>query len=61
MLYIQEIVVFMIIAMAVIYTGYKIMKRLKTKSSDCDGCSTDCSGCSVMELKKRIEEQKTKN
>ncbi|HLN54141.1 MAG TPA: FeoB-associated Cys-rich membrane protein [Lentimicrobium sp.] len=61
MQYIQEIIVFLIIALAVIYTGYKIMKRFKTKASGCDGCSSDCSGCSIMELKKQIEENKARN
>lgn len=53
--HIQEIIVFVIIGIAVIIAGYKIIQSLAGKKSGCEGCASDCSGCSLTELKKNIE------
>ncbi len=59
--YIQEILAFVIVAAAIFYAAYKVTKRFSSKSSGCEGCASDCSGCSIMDLKKQIEENKTRN
>lgn len=58
---IQEIIVFVVIAVAAIIAGSKIFKSLVGKKSGCDGCASDCSGCSIAELKDNIEAAKKNN
>lgn len=55
---IQNIIVYLVIAVAVIIAGYRIFMSVSGKKSGCEGCESDCSGCSLTDLKRDIEEAK---
>lgn len=60
MINIEEILVFSIVALAFLIAGRKLYMTLKGKKSGCEGCASDCSGCSLVDLKKNIEEAKSR-
>lgn len=49
----QEIITYIIIAVAVYIAGYKILIALGVIKDSKDACGTDCSGCSPIDMKKR--------
>ncbi|MFW5975052.1 MAG: FeoB-associated Cys-rich membrane protein [Bacteroidota bacterium] len=56
---IQEIIVYIIIAVAGALTIRKFYKKMKQPSA-CDGCSTDsCAACGLAELKKDMEKSQS--
>ena len=56
----QNIIVIAIIAVALIYAGFKIYRAFTDPLKGCSGCESDCSGCELVDLKKEIEENKRK-
>lgn len=52
---IQDLIVYAIIAIAVIIAGVRVYQSLAGKKSGCDGCASDCSGCSIADLKDKVE------
>lgn len=51
----QEIIAYIIIAVAAALTIRKFYRKMKQPSS-CDGCSTDsCAACGLADLKKDME------
>lgn len=56
----QNIIVIAIIAVALIYAGFKIYRAFTNPLKGCSGCESDCSGCELVDLKKEIEENKRK-
>lgn len=58
---IQEIIAYIIIAVAAAITIRKFYKKMKQPSS-CDGCSTDsCAACGLADLKKDMEKAEKHN
>lgn len=51
---IQNIIVFLIIALAIVYTIYSVVKSLRTKQK------SGCEGCGGCELKNDIKKSKLK-
>jgi hypothetical protein len=56
----QEIIAIVIIILAFIFAGYKIVRMLRNPTKSCESCVSDCSGCQLSDLKKEIEEKKLK-
>lgn len=56
----QNIIVIVIIALALIYAGFKIYRAFTDPLKGCSGCESECLGCELMDLKKEIEENKRK-
>ena len=56
----QNIIVIVIIAVAVLFAGFKIYRAFTNPLKGCSGCESDCSGCELVDLKKEIEENKRK-
>ena len=55
----QEIITYIIIAVAAVLTIKKFYRKMKQPSS-CDGCSTDsCAACGLADLKKDMEKGKS--
>lgn len=52
---IQDLIVYVIIAIAVIVAGVRMYQGIAGKKSGCDGCASDCSGCSIADLKDKVE------
>lgn len=53
----QAAIVFIIIACAIIYAGWRIYNMLKRPTSPCDGCD----GCTIRnEIKRKCEENRKK-
>lgn len=59
----QLFLVYIVIAMAVLYSGYRIWQSLANpKNGDgglCSGC-TSCNGCELAKLKKNMQEMQRK-
>lgn len=49
----QEILTYIIIAVAVCVAGYKIVMALGGNKKGAGNCGTECSGCSAVEIKKK--------
>ncbi len=58
----QNIIVALIVAAAVLAAVYMLYKRFFIDDSPCDSCSTKsgCSSCELMELKKQADPEKLK-
>lgn len=55
----QEILVMVIIAAAVVWVGVRLLRKLGAQTSDpCNGCGSSCGSCAVYDLKREIEEKK---
>lgn len=57
----QLIVTVIIVAAALGFAIYRIVRSLRNPLRGCDGCEKNCGGCSLEDLKKEIEEKKAKN
>lgn len=57
----QLIVTVIIVAAALGFAIYRMVRYLRHPLRGCDGCEKNCSGCSLEDLKKEIEEKKAKN
>ena len=56
----QLIVTVIIVAIAIGFAIYRMVRYLRHPLRGCDGCEKNCSGCSLEGLKKEIEEKKSK-
>lgn len=55
----QEILVVIIVAAAVVWVGVRMLRKLGAQTSDpCNGCGSACDSCAVHDLKREIEEKK---
>jgi len=57
----QLIVTVIIVAAALGFGIYRTVRSLRNPLRGCDSCEKNCSGCSLEDLKKEIEEKKSKN
>lgn len=57
----QVIITIIIVAIAIGVAIYRMVRYLRHPLRGCDGCEKNCSGCSLEDLKKEIEEKKSKN
>jgi hypothetical protein len=56
----QIILTVIIVAAALGVAIYRMVRYLRHPLRGCDGCEKNCSGCSLEDLKKEIEEKKSK-
>jgi hypothetical protein len=57
----QIILTVIIVATALGFAIYRMVRSLRNPLRGCDGCEKNCGGCSLEDLKKEIEEKKAKN
>ncbi len=57
-----QIILTIIIVLAALGFGiYRTVRSLQDPLRGCDECNKNCSGCTLEELKKEIEEKKTRS
>jgi hypothetical protein len=56
----QLIVTVIIVTAALGFAIYRTVRSLRNPLRGCDDCEKNCSGCSLEDLKKEIEEKKSK-
>jgi len=57
----QIILTVIIVATALGFAIYRMVRSLRNPLRGCEGCEKNCGGCSLEDLKKEIEEKKAKN
>ncbi|MBO4398383.1 MAG: FeoB-associated Cys-rich membrane protein [Bacteroidaceae bacterium] len=46
----EEVIVYIIIALAIAYVVFRLYRRMKPKNHSCDGsCHTKCDGCPLVD------------
>jgi hypothetical protein len=53
----QVIITVIIVAVALGFAIYRIVRSLRNPLKGCEGCDLNCAGCSLEDLKREIKEK----